>query len=75
MNGFATADTITGKLAIAMTFNSIEWILDQWQDVPKTDFQRLSIPLNGFYSIEPPAGGSMYIVWGRVFKLFAFTSH
>jgi len=35
----------------------------------------LSSPLYGFYSIKPPVGGSMYIVWGLVFKLFASTSH
>jgi hypothetical protein len=31
----------------------------------------LSIPLYGFYSIKPPVGGSMYMVWDLVFKLFA----
>jgi len=31
--------------------------------------------LYGFYSIKPPAGGSVYMVWGRVFKLFAFIPH
>jgi len=31
--------------------------------------------LYGFYSIKPPAGGSMYMVLGQVFKLFAFILH
>jgi hypothetical protein len=35
----------------------------------------LSIPLNGFYSIKPPGGGPMYMMWSLVFKLYASTTH
>jgi len=31
--------------------------------------------LYGFYSIKPPGGGSVYMVWDLVFKLFAFILH
>jgi len=48
------------------TFNSIERILHYHASLWKF----LSSPLYGFYSIEPPAGGSIYTVWGLVFKLF-----
>ena len=54
-------------------FNSIEWILHHC--IPYSLWKVLSFPLHGFYSIKPPGGGSMYIVWGRVFKLFAHIPH
>ena len=41
-------------------FNSIEWILHH--RVPCSLWKVLSFPLRGFYSIEPPGGGSMCMV-------------
>jgi hypothetical protein len=55
------------------TFNSIEWILHHHGSC--SVWKVLSFPLHGFYSIEPPGGGSMYVVLGRVFKLYAFISY
>ncbi len=42
------------------TFNSIVWILHHHALCSLWKF--LSSPLYGFYSIEPPGGGSMYMV-------------
>jgi len=54
-------------------FNSIIWILHHRASCSLWKF--LSSPLHGFYSIEPPGGGSMYMMLGLVFKLFAFILH
>ena len=54
-------------------FNSTEWILHH--RVPCSLWKALSFPLRGFYSIKLPGGGSMYMVWGRVFKLYALIPH
>ncbi len=72
LNGF-TVDEVRGVSVAAVTFNSIEWILHH--RIPCSLWKVLSFPLCGFYSIEPPGGGSMYVVWGRVFKLYALIPH
>ena len=47
-------------IGLTPAFNSIEWILHH--RVPCSLWKVLSFPLRGFYSIEPPGGGSMYMV-------------
>ncbi|MCC6044980.1 MAG: hypothetical protein LM584_06830, partial [Desulfurococcaceae archaeon] len=42
------------------SFNFIGWILHH--HAPCSLWKFLSSPLYGFYSIEPPVGGSMYVV-------------
>ena len=73
MDSFNLMGYVTQLMVIGDTFNSIVWILHHHASCSLWKF--LSSPLYGFYSIKPPDGGSMYMVYDLVFKLFALILH
>ena len=72
VNGYG----VSTRVYFSIPFDSVDYWVVRLKGVGlNVGEPRLSIPLYGFYSIKPPVGGSMYMVWDLVFKLFALILH
>jgi len=72
VNGYG----VSTRVYFSIPFDSVDYWVARLKGVGlNVGEPRLSIPLYGFYSIKPPVGGSMYMVWDLVFKLFALILH